>query len=81
MHQSLIHQIKNKTHILHLLTQYLKLEKRQPNYIRLCPFHDQKTPSFTLSQHKQISHSFPSKKPRNLFQFTQQIKHVSFLQP
>ncbi|WP_313956726.1 CHC2 zinc finger domain-containing protein, partial [Staphylococcus epidermidis] len=70
IHQSLIHQIKNKTHILHLLTQYLKLQKTPRNYIPFSPFHHQKTPSFTLSKHKQISHSFRSKKAPNLFQFT-----------
>ncbi|WP_260867227.1 CHC2 zinc finger domain-containing protein, partial [Staphylococcus epidermidis] len=46
-----------------------------------CTVHHEKTPSVTVSQHKQISHCFRCKKPANLFQFTQQIKDVSFLQP
>ncbi|MEJ7217766.1 CHC2 zinc finger domain-containing protein, partial [Staphylococcus caprae] len=50
------------------------------NYIGLCPFHDEKTPSFTVSEDKQICHCFGCKKGGNVFQFTQEIKDVSFVE-
>lgn len=46
----------------------------------MCPFHDEKTPSFTVSEDKQICHCFGCKKGGNVFQFTQEIKDVSFVE-
>lgn len=77
--QSIINEIKDKTDILDLVSEYVKLEKRGRNYIGLCPFHDEKTPSFTVSEDKQICHCFGCKKGGNVFQFTQEIKDISFV--
>ncbi|WP_436859884.1 DNA primase [Staphylococcus caeli] len=76
--QATINEIKDKTDILDLVSEYVKLEKRGRNYIGLCPFHDEKTPSFTVSEDKQICHCFGCKKGGNVFQFTQEIKDISF---
>ncbi|HCV3554473.1 TPA: DNA primase [Staphylococcus aureus] len=78
--QSIINEIKDKTDILDLISEYVKLEKRGRNYIGLCPFHDEKTPSFTVSEDKQICHCFGCKKGGNVFQFTQEIKDISFVE-
>ena len=78
--QSIINEIKDKTDILDLVSEYVKLEKRGRNYIGLCPFHDEKTPSFTVSEDKQICHCFGCKKGGNVFQFTQEIKEISFVE-
>jgi len=78
--QSVINEIKDKTDILDLVSEYVKLEKRGRNYIGLCPFHDEKTPSFTVSEDKQICHCFGCKKGGNVFQFTQEIKDIPFVQ-
>ncbi|HCY6902424.1 TPA: DNA primase [Staphylococcus aureus] len=78
--QSIINEIKDKTDILDLVSEYVKLEKRGRNYIGLCPFHDEKTPSFTVSEDKQICHCFGCKKGGNVFQFTQEIKYISFVE-
>ena len=78
--QSVINEIKDKTDILDLVSEYVKLEKRGRNYIGLCPFHDEKTPSFTVSEDKQICHCFGCKKGGNVFQFTQDIKDISFVE-
>lgn len=77
--QSVINEIKDKTDILDLVSEYVKLEKRGRNYIGLCPFHDEKTPSFTVSEDKQICHCFGCKKGGNVFQFTQEIEGISFV--
>lgn len=78
--QSVINEIKDKTDILDLVSEYVKLEKRGRNYIGLCPFHDEKTPSFTVSEDKQICHCFGCKKGGNVFQFTQEIKDIPFVE-
>ncbi|MCD8862993.1 DNA primase [Staphylococcus arlettae] len=78
--QAVINDIKDKTDILDLVSEYVKLEKRGRNYIGLCPFHDEKTPSFTVSEDKQICHCFGCKKGGNVFQFTQEIKDISFVE-
>lgn len=78
--QSVINEIKDKTDILDLVSEYVKLEKRGRNYIGLCPFHDEKTPSFTVSEDKQICHCFGCKKGGNVFQFTKEIKDLSFVE-
>ncbi|WP_367120606.1 DNA primase [Staphylococcus capitis] len=78
--QSVINEIKDKTDILDLVSEYVKLEKRGRNYIGLCPFHDEKTPSFTVSEDKQICHCFGCKKGGNVFQFTQEIKNIPFVE-
>ena len=78
--QSVINEIKDKTDILDLVSEYVKLEKIGRNYIGLCPFHDEKTPSFTVSEDKQICHCFGCKKGGNVFQFTLEIKDVPFVE-
>lgn len=76
--QATIDEIKQNTDILDVVSEYVKLEKRGRNYIGLCPFHDEKTPSFTVSEDKQICHCFGCKKGGNVFQFIQEIEKVSF---
>ncbi|MCS4485547.1 DNA primase [Staphylococcus americanisciuri] len=76
--QATIDEIKQNTDILDVVSEYVKLEKRGRNYIGLCPFHDEKTPSFTVSEDKQICHCFGCKKGGNVFQFIQEIEKISF---
>ncbi|QLK86056.1 DNA primase [Staphylococcus sp. 17KM0847] len=76
--QTTIDEIKQNTDILDVVSEYVKLEKRGRNYIGLCPFHDEKTPSFTVSEDKQICHCFGCKKGGNVFQFIQEIEDIPF---
>lgn len=77
--QELINEIREKNDILDVVSEYVKLEKRGRNYIGLCPFHDEKSPSFSVSEDKQICHCFGCKKGGNVFQFIQEIKGISFV--
>lgn len=77
--QELINEIREKNDILDVVSEYVKLEKRGRNHIGLCPFHDEKTPSFSVSEDKQICHCFGCKKGGNVFQFIQEIKGISFV--
>lgn len=73
-----ITKIKNETDITELVASYIKLERRGRNYVGLCPFHDEKTPSFSVSPDKQIAHCFGCKKGGNVFQFLMEIESISF---
>ncbi|WRN63132.1 CHC2 zinc finger domain-containing protein [Staphylococcus aureus] len=77
--QSIINEIKDKTDILDLVSEYVKLEKRGRNYIGLCPFHDEKTPSFTVSEDKQICHCFGCKKVAMFFNLLKKLKTYHLL--
>ena len=78
--QETINEIREKNDILDVVSEYVKLEKRGRNYIGLCPFHDEKTPSFSVSEDKQICHCFCCKKGGNVFQFIQEIKDIPFVE-
>lgn len=78
--QEIINEIREKNDIVDLVGQYVKLEKRGRNYVGLCPFHDEKTPSFSVSPEKQICHCFGCKKGGNVFQFLEQIESISFVE-
>lgn len=73
-----IEQILNETDIVDIVSDYVQLTKRGRNYIGLCPFHDEKTGSFSVSPEKQICHCFGCKKGGNAFQFLMQIENISF---
>ncbi|WP_020008444.1 DNA primase [Salinicoccus albus] len=73
-----VETVKNGTDIIDLVSSYIKLEKRGRNYVGLCPFHDEKTPSFTVSADKQICHCFGCKKGGNVFQFYMEMENKTF---
>jgi DNA primase len=57
-----IDQVLDKISILDVVSQYVKLRKAGKDYLGLCPFHKEKTPSFTVSIEKQIYYCFGSMK-------------------
>ena len=66
--------------IVSLVSEYVKLEKRGQNYLGLCPFHNEKTPSFTVSPEKRIAHCFGCGKGGNIFQFLSLIENITYNQ-
>lgn len=66
--------------IVDLISEYIKLEKKGRNYLGLCPFHNEKTPSFTVSREKKIFHCFGCNKGGNVFQFLSQIENITYAQ-
>ena len=56
--EDIIEQIRQRTDIVELISEVVDLKKRGANYIGLCPFHQEKTPSFTVSQEKSIYKCF-----------------------
>jgi len=53
-----IDEVRERTSIVRLIGEYVPLRKRGANYVGLCPFHSEKTPSFSVSEEKKIFHCF-----------------------
>jgi len=73
-----IEQIKQATDILDLVSQYVTLKKRGKSFVGLCPFHTEKTPSFTVDPVKGFYHCFGCGAGGNVFTFLMEIEKVSF---
>jgi len=58
----------------------VQLRKRGKNYIGLCPFHNEKAPSFTVTEEKQIYHCFGCHEGGNVFKFLMDYKKISFIE-
>lgn len=78
--ESKIEEIRSSSNILDVVSGYVQLRKRGKNYIGLCPFHQEKTPSFTVSEEKQIFHCFGCAAGGNVFKFLMDFKNISFVE-
>ncbi|MGY3765162.1 DNA primase [Vagococcus vulneris] len=76
--ENVIESVRNQTNIVDVIGQYVQLKKSGKNYLGLCPFHDEKTPSFSVAEDKQIFHCFGCGKGGNVFTFMQEIEGLSF---
>ena len=75
---SKIEEIKSRLDIVELATQYLTLKKAGRNYLGLCPFHQEKTPSFTVNREKQIFYCFGCGEGGNVITFLMKIANKTF---
>ena len=76
--QQLIDEIRGKVNIVDVIGQYVQLKKAGKNYSGLCPFHNEKTPSFSVAEDKQFFHCFGCGKSGNVFGFLEEIEGISF---
>ena len=78
--ESKIEEIRNSISIVDVISEYVQLRKRGKNYIGLCPFHSEKTPSFTVTEEKQIFHCFGCHAGGNVYKFLMDYKKISFVE-
>lgn len=76
--QQFIDEVREKTNIVDVVGQYVQLKKAGKNYSGLCPFHEEKTPSFTVAEDKQFYHCFGCGRGGNVFGFVQELEGISF---
>ena len=78
--ESKIEEIRTAANIVDIVSEVVNLRKRGRNYLGLCPFHGEKTPSFTVSEEKQIFHCFGCHSGGNVFKFLMEYEKISFIE-
>ena len=77
--QDTIDQIRDSSEILDVVSDYVELRRRGRNYFGLCPFHPEKTPSFSVAPDKQIYHCFGCGAGGNAISFLMEYEKISFI--
>ncbi len=75
---TVVEEVRRSTDIVDIISQYVRLQKRGKNYLGLCPFHTEKTPSFTVNREKGLYHCFGCGAGGNVFTFLTQHDRISF---
>lgn len=78
MEDKLVLEINEKTPIVDLVSEFVSLAKRGKNYMGLCPFHQEKTPSFSVSPEKNIAKCMSCGEGGTPINFYRKIKNISF---
>ena len=76
--EELIEEIKNSNDIVDVISQYVILKRSGRNFFGLCPFHKEKSPSFSVSPDKQIFHCFGCGVGGNVIHFVSKIENIDF---
>lgn len=76
--ESFIEEIKNSNDIVDVVGEYVTLKRAGPSYKGLCPFHKEKTPSFSVSSERQIFHCFGCGVGGDVIRFVMNAENVSF---
>ncbi len=77
INQETIQRILDATHIEEVVGEFVSLRKRGSNYIACCPFHDEKTPSFSISPAKNIYKCFGCGKAGDSVRFLMDHDHLT----
>lgn len=73
-----IAKVRDNVNIVNVISQYVSLEKKGKDYVGLCPFHEEKTPSFTVNEGKQFFKCFGCGKGGNVFTFLMEKENLTF---
>ena len=76
--EELIEEIRNSNDIVDVISQYVILKRSGRNFFGLCPFHKEKSPSFSVSPDKQIFHCFGCGVGGNVIHFVSKIENLDF---
>lgn len=76
----IIDDVRQSNDIVDVISQYVRLKRSGRNYFGLCPFHNEKSPSFSVSPDKQIFHCFGCGVGGNVISFIMKIEGISFVE-
>ena len=76
--EEIIDEVREKNDIVDTISPYVRLTKRGANYVGLCPFHNEKTPSFSVNTDKQIFHCFGCGVGGNSISFVMKYENLTF---
>ncbi len=74
----LIEQVRSANDIVNVISDYVRLQKKGSTHFGLCPFHNEKTPSFSVSQGKQMYYCFGCGAGGNVITFLMQYENYTF---
>lgn len=74
----LIEEVRTRNDIVDVISSYIRLTKKGSNYFGLCPFHSEKSPSFSVSPTKQIYYCFGCESGGNVIRFVQNYENYTF---
>ncbi len=76
--EDIVEEIRIKNDIVSVVSQYVDIKKRGKNYLGLCPFHQEKTPSFSVSPEKQLFYCFGCNEGGNVISFIMKMNNLPF---
>lgn len=76
--EELVEEVRSKNDVVDIISGYVKLQKKGSNHWGLCPFHNEKSPSFAVSELKQMYHCFGCGESGNVFTFIMKYENYSF---
>lgn len=76
--EDIVEQVRSQTDIVDVVSQYVQLKQSGKNLFGLCPFHEERTPSFSVNEEKQIFYCFSCVRGGNVFKFIMEIENLSF---
>lgn len=77
---STLEQIRAASDVVDVIGSYLPLKRAGANFVTLCPFHKEKSPSFNVNPHRQIFHCFGCHKGGDVFAFVKEYENISFVE-
>jgi DNA primase len=78
LHPDTIEEVQQRVDIVDVISEHIVLRKRGKDFLGLCPFHNEKTPSFSVSQDKQVYYCFGCSAGGNAYKFLMEINKQSF---
>ena len=78
--EDLIEEVRMKNDIVDVISGYVKLQKKGSSYFGLCPFHNEKSPSFSVSRQKQMYYCFGCGAGGNVFTFLMEYENYTFIE-
>ena len=76
--EELVEEVRERNDIVDVISSYIRIQKRGNNYVGLCPFHNEKTPSFVVSGTKQLYTCFGCGASGNVIGFVMKYENYSF---
>ena len=76
----IIEEVRSKNDIVDVISSYVKLQKKGSSYFGLCPFHNEKSPSFSVSRQKQMYYCFGCGAGGNVFTFLMEYENYTFVE-
>ena len=76
----IIEEVRSRNDIVDVISGYVKLQKKGSSYFGLCPFHNEKSPSFSVSREKQMYYCFGCGAGGNVFTFIMEYENFTFVE-